>query len=72
MRSGQKMEAYGKRSRQLIFACTLGLLLGSSALAADSVVIGYAAPSLDGAQAQIQASFVFGVEKRGCHRRCAG
>ncbi len=45
--------------------CALGVALGGTASAQDDVVIGYAAPSLDGAQAQIQGGFVVGAEQRG-------
>lgn len=38
---------------------------GTAAFAADKVVIGYAAPSLDGAQAQIEAGFVASAKQRG-------
>lgn len=53
------------RLQSILSACALGALAGSVALAADDVVIGYAAPSLDGAQAQIQGGFVVPAEKRG-------
>ena len=53
------------RSIKLVSTCLLGAALGSAAPAADRVVIGYAAPSLDGAQAQIQGGFVVGAERRG-------
>ena len=52
------------RSKQFISTCFLSVALGSAAMAAD-IVVGYAAPSLDGAQAQIQGGFVVGAEQRG-------
>ena len=42
-----------------------GTAMGTVAFAGDKVVIGYAAPSLDGAQAQIQAGFLAGAKARG-------
>ncbi len=52
-------------SKQIAAACLLSIALSGTALAADEVVVGYAAPSLDGAQAQIQGGFVVGAEQRG-------
>ncbi len=52
-------------SRQLTTTILLSAFLGGSAVTADEVIIGYAAPSLDGAQAQIQGGFVVGAEQRG-------
>ena len=51
--------------KKLLSTCVVSFALGSSAMAADNIVIGYAAPSLDGAQAQIQAGFVAGADRRG-------
>ena len=48
-----------------ISTCVATLALGFAALAEDKVIIGYAAPSLDGAQAQIQGGFVVGASERG-------
>ena len=48
-----KMENKRMRSKQFISTCLLSVALGGAAMAGD-IVIGYAAPSLDGAQAQIQ------------------
>ncbi|MCY4459146.1 MAG: sugar ABC transporter substrate-binding protein [Albidovulum sp.] len=53
------------RSIKLVLSSLIGIALGSAAIADDKVVIGYAAPSLDGAQAQIQGGFVVGAERRG-------
>jgi ABC-type sugar transport system substrate-binding protein len=51
---------------KLIFALgCVGLMSSVSALAQDSVVIGYSAPGLVGAQAQIQAGLVTGAEAKG-------
>ena len=44
--------------------CLLSLFLGGSISNAE-ILIGYAAPSLDGAQAQIQNGFLVGAEKNG-------
>ena len=59
-----KMEDKKMRSKQFISTCLLSVALGGAAMAAE-IVIGYAAPSLDGAQAQIQGGFVVGAEQRG-------
>ena len=53
------------RLGRLFSWCALGAIIGAAAAAQDRVVIGYAAPSLDGAQAQIQGGFVVGAEQRG-------
>ncbi|MGH1484221.1 MAG: sugar ABC transporter substrate-binding protein [Geminicoccales bacterium] len=53
------------RSKRLITTCLFSMLLSGAAIAADDVVVGYAAPSLDGAQAQIQGGFLVGAEQRG-------
>ena len=58
-----KMEDKRMRSKQFISTCLLSVALGGAAMAAE-IVIGYAAPSLDGAQAQIQGGFVVGAEQR--------
>jgi ABC-type sugar transport system substrate-binding protein len=53
------------RMKVSLLSVLLGTAIGTVAFAQDQVVIGYAAPSLDGAQAQIQAGFVAGADKRG-------
>ena len=40
-------------------------LMGASVSAVGEVLVGYAAPSLDGAQAQIQNGFLVGAKKNG-------
>lgn len=50
---------------KVMVASLLGLAMMNTAVAASDIVIGYAAPSLDGAQAQIQDGFVVGAKKRG-------
>lgn len=52
-------------SKQLVAACALGLALSGAAQAADEIIVGYAAPSLDGAQSQIQGGFLVGAEQHG-------
>ena len=44
--------------------CLLSLFLSGSISNAE-ILVGYAAPSLDGAQAQIQNGFLVGAEKNG-------
>ncbi len=53
------------RSSLKLSVCLLGFAIGSTSLAQAETIIGYAAPSLDGAQAQIQGGFVVGAEQRG-------
>ena len=53
------------RSSLKLSVCLLGFAVGSATLAQAETIIGYAAPSLDGAQAQIQGGFVVGAEQRG-------
>ena len=53
------------RSSLKLSVCLLGFAIGSASLAQAETIIGYAAPSLDGAQAQIQGGFVVGAEQRG-------
>jgi len=48
-----------------LLSVLLGATIGTTAFAGDKTVIGYAAPSLDGAQAQIEAGFVAGAKQRG-------
>ncbi len=53
------------RSSLNLFVCLLGFAIGGASSAQAETIIGYAAPSLDGAQAQIQGGFVVGAEQRG-------
>ena len=45
-------------SKMFVAGSALGLALCSAVQAADEIVVGYAAPSLDGAQSQIQGGFL--------------
>ena len=51
--------------RGLLLSVLLGSVMSLPALAQDKVVIGYSAPGLVGAQAQIQAGLVNSAEAKG-------
>ena len=54
-----------KINRRLLATVLFSTVIFSQTFAADKVVIGYAAPSLEGGQAQIEAGFAAAAEKNG-------
>jgi ABC-type sugar transport system substrate-binding protein len=54
-----------KLNRRLLAAALFSTVMGAQAFAADKIVIGYSAPGLVGAQAQIQAGLVNSAKAKG-------